>query len=249
LGIVCSSEPVVVAGSWKKGAAAYDASTGQCLWSRRDLKYIQYVQDLSNEYSLVVGIGLEDAPYHILRADTGENTSKLANIAEVYPSFFDPLYLLVGVDKTVHLSAELRSPSIWKKVLVSFAILHAAFSPTQVAYSESAGWVYCFDFYGTEIWRLQPEPDHHIMRLIWDSARQQWLAIKWNYQHGGPKSLLEIDAAGNARVIASIGDRWLAEFLPSGRHIITSKGEVISTDSGESVWKFADCAVVPHGTK
>jgi outer membrane protein assembly factor BamB len=238
LGLSYAGWPMVIAGSWTRGVVAYHGSNGEIQWSRPDLRNVQQVRDFSDGSSSIVGVGLDQGPFHILNVETGQNHSELASIKEIYPSPFGSLYLLLSLDKAVHLSVELRLPAIWKRPLVSFAILDAAFSPGQVAYSEAGGSVYCFDLYGTEIWRFRPEQGHHVMQLAWDWDGQRWLAVNWPYQLGGPKLLLEIDTKGNSRVVASLGHSLEVEFFPSGKYLITSSGEVVSTQSGESVWKF-----------
>src|SRR5262249_40499045 len=105
LGLACGSHPIVIAGSWTKGVVGYEVTNRKPVWSRPDLKYIQHVQDLSSDKSRVIGVALDEGPYHVLDPDNGEDRSKLANIVKIYASSFEPLYLLVGEDKTVHLSS------------------------------------------------------------------------------------------------------------------------------------------------
>jgi outer membrane protein assembly factor BamB len=233
LALVCENHPTVVTGSWTRGVSAYDGVSGQELWSRRDLKNVQLVRDLSDNDAALIGVGLEDRPYYILRADNGENYAQFASTTKLYVSSFAPLCFLVG-RKTVSLTTR-QSAVIWKKPMISFAVLDVAFSSHHVVYSESAGSVYCFDFYGTELWRFEPEENHHVLRIAWDQELQRWLGVYWN-THGGPKRLLEM--GNNPRVLYEIGDTWLTQFSPSGKHLITSNGEVISTQSGRCIWKF-----------
>jgi hypothetical protein len=237
LAIIVSDSPVVSTGSWAKGITTYTVANGSILWTRPDLRRIQQICDLSDDKLPLIGVSLDSGPYHILRADTGKEHSKLAGIETVYASLFEPLYFLVDNTRQVHLSA-LRIPPIWKKDINSFAILHAAFSPKQVVFSEARGPVSCFDFYGTKVWEFQPQNNHHILRLVWDIALQRWLGIDWNFKHGGSKNLFEIDIAGSARLLMNIGNCRQAEFSPDGSYLITSIGKVISTQSTAPVWTF-----------
>jgi hypothetical protein len=237
LAIAVSSSTIISTGSWTKGIATYTIANGSMLWARSDLKRIQQVCDLSDDKLPLIGVSIDSGPYHILRADTGEDHSKLAGIEIIYASLFEPLYLLVDNARQVHLSA-LRIPSIWKKAINSFAILHAAFSPKEVVFSEARGPVSCFDFYGTKMWEFQPQENHHILRLVWDMALHRWLGIDWNFKYGGPKSLIEIDIAGSARPLMNIGNCQQAEFSPDGNYLIISTGKVISTQSAEPAWTF-----------
>jgi hypothetical protein len=238
LGLVSIHKPIVVSGSWRKGAAGYDGNTGGILWARRDLKKIQQVRDVSDNSLALIGIGVHGGAYHIVSAHTGEDWLKLQKVTEVYASAYEPSYLLVDSDNTIRLSFGFRSRFIWKRPLLSFAVLHAAFSPQHLAYSEANGSAYCVDFHGKELWKFQPEPGNHITRIACNSEGQQWLAISWNFRHGGPKRLLAINTDGNSGLLADIGNCLEAEFSAGGNCIITSAGEVISAQTGNSVWRF-----------
>jgi hypothetical protein len=238
MGSCASSDiPIISTGSWRNGLTSYTANDGTVLWTRSDLRKIQQVCDLSGGKQSLIGVGLNSGPYHILSADTGKDQLKLTGIKTVYASSFDPVYLLQDNMKHVHLST-FQMPSIWKKALISFALLHAAFSPKQIAFSEAGGSVSCFDFYGTKLWEFLPQADHHILRLVWASILQRWLAIDWNFRYGGSKRLFEIDADGKARMVMTIGDCQQAEFTQDGTHLVTSAGEIISTQSAATVWTF-----------
>ena len=227
----------VFTGSWRNGLSAYAANDGDVLWQRTDFRRIQQVCDLSDGDMPLIGVGLDSGPYHIVRASTGVDHLKLPGVRSVYASLFDPLYLLLDNKKHVHLST-LQGAPIWKKALGSFAMLHAAFSPKQVAFSEADGAVSCFDFYGAKQWEFLPEADHHILRLVWASTFQKWLAIDWNFRHGGSKHLFEIDAEGRVRELMSIGDCQQAEFSQDGAYLVTSAGEIIATQLAATVWTF-----------
>lgn len=229
--------PKIIAGSWKKGVAAYDCQNGQVLWSRADLRTVQEIRDFSDLQSSRIGIGLDRGPYHILMAENGSTHSETANVRQLYKSDFAPLYLMVTTKRMIHLSSEMRLPSIWKRSLASFGVLDAAFSQQQVVYAEAGGLVYCIDFYGSEIWRFSPDPHHHVMRVVWDSDFERWLAVDWNV-NGGPKRLIEIDKEGAACILGHLGECWATEFYRSGQLVITSSGQIISTRTLTPVWEF-----------
>jgi outer membrane protein assembly factor BamB len=234
---VWAGRPIVIAGSYTKGVEAYEAKTGRVLWSRRDLKGVQQICELSKSGSILVGVGCEDRPYEVITAETGKSVSTIAGVKELYASPFQPLYLATGKD-LVYLSS-LLATTVWKRRLVSFAVLDAAFSPEQVAYSEAGGSLYCLDFVGNVAWSFHPEADHHVLRLVWRSEPANWLAIEWNYERGGSKRLLAINVKGETRLLSELRDYAELAFFRHGSHLITSDGEVISTTSGELVWKFA----------
>src|SRR5260370_17518378 len=51
LGLACKGQPIVVAGSWRKGAVAYKDKSAEILWSRPDLKGIQQLPNLPHPIS------------------------------------------------------------------------------------------------------------------------------------------------------------------------------------------------------
>src|ERR1700760_2133096 len=103
LTMTLQDNPLVATGSWNDGVSAYSAEHDKLLWSRPDLKHIQEVCDLSDDKTALIGVGLDSGGYHILRADTGEDHSKLAGIKKIYASPHGLLYLLLDNSKQIHL--------------------------------------------------------------------------------------------------------------------------------------------------
>src|SRR5205085_7070888 len=121
LGLLVGERPMIVAGSWQNGVKVYDSESGSVLWSRPDMRQIQQVCDLSCKGAMRVGIGLDSESYHLLDSRTGNNISSF-KAKKIYGSSFAPCYLLV-TGTAVHFST-LRSAPIWRKSLISFAVLH-----------------------------------------------------------------------------------------------------------------------------
>jgi hypothetical protein len=238
LAVLSSPAPTVVAGSWHRGVQGYDAMSRRIVWWRKDLKHVQQVCDLSNRESHFVGIGLDERHYHIVDARNGETAIELYGMRKIHPHPDQDLCLFASKE-AVHLS-KLGMPPIWKAPLHSFAVLDASFSREAVAYSESGGHVHCLDYYGECMWVFVPERDRHVLKLAWEPHTQRWLGVDWNYENGGAKRLLEIDSNGRAVVLMEIGKCAHQAFFGSGRFLITSEREVISTATCKTVWEFRD---------
>src|SRR5262249_37147310 len=135
-------------------------------------------------------------------------------------------------------SAALGSAPLWKQPLRSFAVLDASLSSKEAAYSEAAGAMYCFDLDGTRKWVLSSERDHHFLRVAWNESAGRWMAVDWNYGHGGPKRLLKISQAGAPAVVVNLGEPAETRFFARGDRLVTSNGEIFDVQSGQIIWNF-----------
>jgi hypothetical protein len=238
LALVSDLQTQVVAGSWTKGVRAYDYLTGQCVWQRRDLKYVQQVISFLSKDTSSVGVALEKGPFRLLTVQTGEDAGRVSGIRKVFPSPLSDLCLLVG-KKDVQLSRRWAT-HLWKKPLISFAVLDAAFSNGLVAFSEAAGPVRCYDLLGEQAWCFQPKKGWHVTTVGWGGQAPRWFVVNFNYEGDGSTLLLEIDQTGTAKEISELGKHVEMAFLPNGEYLITSRGNVISTRSGEPLWSFLE---------
>jgi len=228
---ICPAVRAVVVGSWTKGLAAYDYR-GAVLWTSPSLRHVQFVADLSPRDDLLVGVGIDRALFRVL-GHNGEERAKIAKIEALYASPYADLYLSTS-SKAVYLSKLGGSP-IWSRKVKAFAVLHAAFSPSQVAYSEVRGAVYCTDFSGAEIWIYKPEAGWHILDLAWRGASNRWTAISFCTETGALK-MLEIDVNGHSRTICHLSEHSQVKISPLGKYAVSSDQKVLSTETGDSLW-------------
>ena len=231
-----SGRCLCVAANFDGHVNAYDLE-GNVLWSRKDLTGVQQLTPMHDGGEPMVGIGAENQPYKIVDTLDGRELVQLGGVREVYGSS-ETANILAIASKHVSCLESWDGIPRWERQLNSFGVLDGAFSPVQVAYSEVAGAMYCFDLDGKQKWVLQPEKGHHFIRVAWNQATDTWMAVDWNYEQGGSKRLLEINTAGNCELVANIGTPAEAEFISKGTLLITSDGDVLDSESGAIVWHF-----------
>src|SRR5215471_4978584 len=216
--------------------SAYDLE-GNVLWSRKDLVGVQQLSAIPNAPEPMIGVGADDQPYRILSALDGKEITQLDEVKEVYASCLTTQMLAITRRRWLSL-LKLDSTSIWKRPLKSFGVLHACLSSKEVAYSEAGGAMYCFDLDGAQKWILSPKKDRHFLRVAWNQAGGRWIAIDWNYAHGGPKQLLEIGEAGASTLITNLGEPTETEFFATGDRLVTSNGDILDLQSGQVIWNY-----------
>jgi outer membrane protein assembly factor BamB len=231
-----SSFCLLIAGRFGGPLNAYDLE-GNVLWSRRDLVGVQNLASILTDSEPAIGVGADDQPYRILSALNGKEIVQLNGIKEVYASSMTTQILAITSNSAMF-SAAVGSAPLWKQPLRSFAVLHGCLSSSGVAYSEAAGAMYCFDLFGTQKWILNPEKGHHFLKLAWNQPVGRWMAIDWDYAHGGSKRLLGISPTGSLETVADLGEPAETEFFTSGGRLVTSSGDVFDLHSGQVIWNF-----------
>ena len=238
LALAANANVLLVAARFSGPLEVY-GSGGDLLWSRKDLFGIQHLTQLSGRGPLALGVGREHGPYVILNALDGTNIRIVHDTSRIFGNPYSVEVLHVTAHRSVYLATLDSGPS-WERSLTSFAVIHAAFSPTEVVYSEAAGPVHCFQLGGQKKWEINPEQGRHFIRVAWNHATGTWMAIDWNYENGGSKLLLEITDKGTACPIADLGEPAEIEFFGGGDYLATSNGDILVTRSAEVVWRFAD---------
>ena len=236
LAVLPGDFPLTIVGSWDKGVQAYDATSGRALWSRRDIKHVQELCDLSTSELLSVGIGTDEEGYHIVDAVNGKTIYTFPRVRKVFPHPKQGIYLFVT--REYLFVSTLTTQPAWKVKLRSFAVLDAAFSDDALIYSESAGSVYCVDFFGHELWSCSKLPQRHMLELTWQEDGEKWLGIEWDYENGGPKRLVEIGPERRPKYLLNLGECRQQKFFGDGSYIATSHGKIISTKTLSVIWEF-----------
>jgi len=227
---------LVSAASFCGPVNAYDQE-GSILWSRKDLVGVQQLTAIPNAPEPMIGVGADDQAYKIVSARDGKEIAELDGIKEVYASNETAQMLAITRRHSLCL-IDLNSNSIWKRSLKSFGVLHACLSSKEAAYSEAAGATYCVDQKGNQKWMLSPEKDRHFLRVAWNQTAGRWMAIDWDYAHGGPKQLLQVSDAGTAALITTLGEPAVSEFSATGDRLITSNGDIFEIPSGRVIWNY-----------
>lgn len=130
-------------------------------------------------------------------------------------------YLLQGTNKV-------RIPNL------SFALLDVAFSPNRVCVTESAGPVRCLDCEsGLELWRYDPPRHSHVLQLRYRPADQLFYGVQWEYETGSSRALIRFAGEDGKSCELCQLDSWYEAFCLNGDAVVTSRGDLISTDDGD----------------
>jgi hypothetical protein len=236
LALVGNREMLLLTARFSGPLEAYNPG-GKLLWSRTNLFGIQQLTELWRKEQLAIGVGCEHGPYLILDPLNGATLASMRGATKIFANPYAPVMLYVNDDRSICLGT-IDAKRLWQHSLQSFTVLHAAFSPTEVAYSEATGPLRCVQIDGNKKWEIAPTQDRHFVRTAWNCGTGRWMAIDWNYESGGSKRLFEITEDGMASVIADLGEPAGVEFFGGGDYLVTSSGEIVATGSGEVIWRF-----------
>lgn len=246
LAIVTDTRPVVAAGAWERhGICAYEGSTGETIWQRRDLRQVQGLYPLP---AARVAAGFSDGPLHVLDIATGDTLFKLRGVQAIYADATSQFAVGAG-----HTGAEwfalydvLRGGRVWRRAIDTFAVLHAAVAPPGVVVAEATGSLRAFDWAGDEVWKWPPPRGEHVLRVAWHRELAAWMALLWPYGHRRPSVLLTVSADGELVEAVELGRVVAASFLAGGSRLVASRVErddvitahVLDVPSGNVVWTF-----------
>jgi hypothetical protein len=218
------------------GVCAYDGS-GRVLWRRTDLKKAQQVRAFrGDDGSWLVTVGREGGPLAVLDARTGRTAFLARGVGEVFGGAGAFLHVLRS--RAVKLVSP-DSTRTWSVDLDSFAVLDAAFSTEDVAFSEAAGAVRCFTLSGGHSrWTWNPAGGAHVNRVVWQPESACWQAIRWPYQHGGSVQLVQLDLEGRVVRERELEPAVEREFLGRGEFMVSSGGTVRRLADDDLVWRF-----------
>jgi hypothetical protein len=123
---------------------------------------------------------------------------------------------------------------------LSLAMLAARFSPQSVCLSEANGIVRCFSRVdGNLQWAFEPGAGSHLLRLHYSQKTNSFFGILWNFEKGGPRSLLRFDARSGVLERICEFDSWEEVFLDTADQMITSAGEIRELSNGMLVGRLA----------
>jgi hypothetical protein len=176
----------------------------------------------------------------VVDALSGETSATLRGVGEMLGGSKVSLH--------VHRSQSVRLVSTehawnWSIDLASFAMLDAAFSPDEVAFSEAGGNVRCFALTGKPRWTWEPGTGMHAVQMAWEASSSNWLAVVSPDERGGPWRLVRLSRNGQAGRAVELGGEE-HEFLGRGEYVVSSDGRV-REPNGQVHWQFAGCPPVP----
>jgi hypothetical protein len=234
-------DPVVVAGAWERhGICAYSRE-GEPLWQRKDLRRVQYMAPAADGEHVVACF--DEGPMHVLAVESGETVATVRGIRGFSASRFAD----VGagfLDGHVALVDSSAWSLQWKAPIAGFSILAAALAPGAVAVADvsegGGGTLASFNLAGDSLWRCELPEEMNCPTLAWDDDADEWVGVLRHVNNERPDTLVRWSPDGT-----SVGEHPLGlfeelEFLPSGRHLVTSEGEVRETGRGEVVWQLPE---------
>ena len=240
LALCDDGEPVVVAGAWERhGICAY-ALGGAKLWQRKDLRRPQHIT-ACNGGSLVTAC-FDDRPMHVLDARSGETVATVRAIRGFYGSAqagfgigaLDGQVALVDIDAWA-----LR----WKAPIEGFAVLSAAAAPGAIVVANVVGpgeraSLSCLSVSGEVRWRWSAPPEVNCPALAWDGEASEWVGVLNHVNNERPDTLARWSPSGELVMEVPLALDAVYEFLPSGRFLVTSDGELRDTRDGAVVWEL-----------
>jgi hypothetical protein len=235
---------VVVAGAWERqGVCGYDATTGERLWQRKDLKRVGPIAPAGDGSS--VAACFQDRSMHVLAAGAGTTVAQVRGARAFWQSRHAQVGLAATLGHVALLGTEDWSVR-WRAPIAGFASNVAAFSPDSVLVSDITDLdvddeptsVRCFDLSGLPRWRYVAPRDCGFRALAWDEASGQWLAVQHDVTNSTPDTLLRWTAAGELKSSLPLGLVGQYAFLPSGQTLLTGEGRLLDTRTGEAIGRL-----------
>lgn len=208
------------------GLVAYRPESGERLWQRTDLKKIQQLT-LGADGTRVF-CERDGSPCEVVDVATGETVERLRDTQSVFESAWDAVRFR---DRSRPAIETLDGRPVRRVPRLTFGVLDVAFAPERCVVSESGGPVRCLSISSDdEMWRYEPAPGAHVLRMAYRRDDDSVLAVEWPFQSGGPRSLLSFSAAnGVLRSRHEIAGRDHA-FCAHGRCLVTSTRQVLISD-------------------
>jgi len=217
-----------IAGAYNRfGVVGYDASNGNVLWSRPDIKRVQYLSRAADGGRLFVGVA--DGPALLIDADDGKTLEKLRGVRRVFEDAATMARLLDRTNPIV----EVASGRSFPVERTTFAILDVAFGPTTFCLSESGGPTRCLDLEnGREVWRYQPAHGEHVLSVTFCRSAAAFVAVSREYAGTFEHTLVHLGSGGAVRRLAALGRPAVAEFCLSGEALALADGRLFKASTG-----------------
>ena len=212
------------------GVSVYRTTDGSLVWSRRDLKKIQWLKFDPTQKTLLAGFS--ERPLHLLDSKTGETIKTFRGVRKKFISPYNSNIFLLDSSKLLLCNTSNSPISI---IRYTFAILDVAFSPHAVFLTESGGplrAVNCSD--GSLLWAYIPEEGSHFLRIGYNESSDTLFGIKWAYHKGGPYVLHEFNSKTGDLLSKKVLESNICEtgFANRGNQLITSNGIFLTEPTG-----------------
>jgi hypothetical protein len=239
-----SDRLVVVAGAWERhGICAYDATTGERLWERKDLKKVQALSPVDGN---AVAACLDSRPMHLLDLASGATVATVRGVRRFWQSRHAPVGAAEVAGRVALLGCDDWTVR-WRAPVGGFALLAAAFAPEAVLVADvidstfdagAVSSVHCFSLAGELLWQRAVPSGANVPWLSWDAEADVWLGIRHNLERREPEMLLRWSREGELLSRVALGYFEEYAFLPSGRLLVTAGGQVVDTKTARQVGRL-----------
>lgn len=235
LAVSSAGSTCVTAAYTRHGVAGYDTTTGDVVWRRLDLKQTQFVGFAAGDEA--VHCAADTRPCHVLDPKDGRTVDTLRGVRRVWQS---PSGTHAVLDRPKLEVVDAGGRTLAKVARVTFAVLDVAFGPDTLCVSESGGPVRCFNYAGGELWRIEPRPDSHVLRLSYALELGIYSGVLWPYVKGGAKQLVRLEPGmAAATTVCLLGNATEAAFVRRGSALVTSGGSMFEVATGRKVRHLA----------
>jgi outer membrane protein assembly factor BamB len=214
-----------VTGNWNEGVACYSIDRNSQQWSRPDLGGVNMVTFSARGDLLYC---CTEKKTIALNAETGTASQDLPGLCGVFESPFPGVRILEDARGGVY---HLEGDDIFEIKPTSFGLMDVAFSENTACISEASGPVRCFDLVnGREKWQFRT-PGSHALRLAYCVKADSFYGALWNYETGGPATLVRFATeSGETAILSTI--QATCSFCCDGERLVNANGEIVETFSG-----------------
>jgi hypothetical protein len=236
---------VVVAGAWERhGVCGYEATTGERLWQRKDLKRVGPITPAGD--GRLAAACFQDRSMQVLDVGTGTTVASVRGARGFWQSRHAPVGLALTLGHVALIDTEDWSTR-WRTSVAGFTSNAAAFSRDAVLVSDVADisqgrepWsVYCLDLSGLGRWRYAAPRECSFLALGWNEASREWLAVQHHVNNSMLDTLLRWNSDGALLSSIPLGLVGEYAFLPSGRLLLTGEGRLLDTRTGDPIGRLA----------
>jgi hypothetical protein len=222
--VLAAEGSICIAGSWKRGLAAYSVPDGRCLWWRSDLKHVQVLT--LGASAKEVNCGFEDRPLAVIDVKTGTTLKTVKDASRIICSRFG-LCALERQRSRYRVVGE----HVFDIAPMSFALVDGAFSPEAVCIAEPHAGIRCIELVSAEqLWHHKPLWSRHL--TFCESDYNFYCAAKNNTEPHELSLLRLAPRLIDCDQMAFVGLVADEAFSQSGNVLVTTRGDVYETASG-----------------
>jgi len=215
--------------------ALYETPGGSLLWERGRLKYPSHLRFSRSGESLYCTINSRTV--ETIDAKTGSRTRVRDGVRAFYEGISGTTLLVPTSGDFYFIGHNATNTQVGIPRL-TFALLDVAFNADSIFVAESGGPVRCMKNSGNEIWRFDPPPGSHILKLHWSIKDRCCYGILHHYKTGAFRRLLRFQQDGREQCICDLNS-WDELFVSKQNELLTSNGDIFDLADGRSVGKLA----------